>query len=263
MLLDPPFTTIFSNTLIASGIVFSVAFPSKAPAYFATKEFKKYDWSIRVDPRKPKGENEYDVIIVGSSIGGLTCGALLSKRDYKVLVLEQHHQVGGYYSSFKRGGFVFNTGVENVSGLWEKGPVTHLLKELGLRKDELFVKNKMRFIFRGKEIDASNLEEFIKTLSEMFPKERENIQAFFDEAKKAYEECYKDSVCGAPLTAELIVKVFGAKKLLDYPKKHPHFFDWMSKTLQIDEFFVDEDLKRILCTLLGLPRNRTGRDEGE
>ena len=111
----------------------------------------------------------------------------------------------------------------------------------------------MRYIFKGKEIDASNLEEFIKVLSEMFPEEKDNIYAFFDEAKKAYEECYKDLVYGVPLPAELIVKVFGAKKLLDYPKEHPHFYDWMNKTYKqkLDEFFTNEDLKTLLCALLG------------
>ena len=105
-----------------------------------------------MNPQNPKGADEYDVIIVGSGIGGLTCGALLSKRGYKVLVLEQHYQVGGYCSSFERRGFVFNTGVEDVSGLAERGPVTYLLRELGLEKDDLFVRNTTGYIFRGREI---------------------------------------------------------------------------------------------------------------
>lgn len=253
LLLDIPFTVILSNTLIALGITFSITFPQKAPAYFATREFRKYDWRVKIT-QKPKGENEYDVIIAGSGIAGLTCGVLLSKRGYEVLVLEQHYQVGGYCSSFKRKGFVFNTGVENVSGLWEKGPITYLFKELGLKKDEFFIKNKIGYIFKGKEIDASNLEEFIKVLSEMFPEEKENIYAFFDEAIKAYEECYKDTeIFGVPLPAELIVKVFGAKKLLDYPKEYPRFYDWMNKTYKqkLDEYFTNEDLKTLLCALLG------------
>jgi len=156
----------------------------KAPAYFATKEFKKYDWRVEANLQNPKGADEYDVIIVGSGIGGLTCGALLSKRGYKILVLEQHHQVGGYCSSFERRGFVFNTGVEDVSGLWERGPTAYLLRELGLGKDVLFVRNTTGYIFSGREIKAENLEEFIKLLSDMFPAEGENIPAFFMEAKK-------------------------------------------------------------------------------
>ncbi|MHC1610261.1 MAG: FAD-dependent oxidoreductase [Candidatus Methanospirareceae archaeon] len=253
LLLAMPFKAILSNILIALGIAFSVVFPLKVPAYFASREFKKYDWSVEVNPQKPKGADEYDVIIVGSGIGGLTCGALLSKRGYRVLVLEQHSQVGGYCSSFKRRGFVFNTGVEDVSGLWEKGPLTYLLRELGLKKEELFVRNTTKFIFKGRGMEAENLDEFIKLLVEMFPNERENIHAFFREAEKAYDECYKDAVYGAPLPAELIVKVFGEKKLLNYPREHPHFYDWMNETYRqkLDEYFRDEDLKALLCALLG------------
>ncbi|HIH97352.1 MAG TPA: NAD(P)-binding protein [Thermoplasmata archaeon] len=165
LLLSAPFNTIFTNILIAFGVVFSVIFPLKAPAYFVSRESKKHDWSAEANAQKPKKENEYDILIVGSGIGGLTCGSLLSKRGYKVLVLEQHYQVGGYCSSFQRKGFGFNTGVEDVSGLWTRGIVNHFLKELGLKKENLFVKNTTRYIFKGKEIEANNSVEFIKALS--------------------------------------------------------------------------------------------------
>jgi len=254
LLLRMPLTIILSKLLIAVGIAFSIFFPLKAPALFVTKEFKKYDWKIDVDPGKPKEEDEYDVIIVGSGIGGLTCGALLSKRGYKVLILEQHCQVGGYCSSFTREGFIFNSGVEDVSGLWERGPITYLLRELGLKKDDLFVRNTKRYIFKGEAIDAPHtLHEFIKLLSKKFPDEKESIPAFFNEAKKAHEECYKEAeIYGTPLPAELIVKVFGERKLLNYPREHPHFYDWMNKPFnqKLDEFFKNEDLKTLLCALL-------------
>ncbi|MEM0314895.1 MAG: NAD(P)-binding protein, partial [Archaeoglobaceae archaeon] len=243
-LLETPFAVVLSNALIALGIAFSIVFPLEAPAYLVAREFKKYDWRIEIDTRKPKKDDEYDVIVVGSGIGGLTCGALLSKRGYKVLVLEQHNKVGGYCSSFTRKGFVFNTGVSDVSGLWEKGPITYLLRELGLKKEDLFVRNTTKYIFRGKEVEARNLEEFTGLLSEMFPDEKENISAFFEEAKKAYDECYRDAeIYRSPLPPELMVKVFGKKKLLNYPREHPHFYDWLSKTYKekLDEYLRNED----------------------
>ncbi|MDW8011225.1 MAG: NAD(P)/FAD-dependent oxidoreductase, partial [Sulfolobales archaeon] len=48
-------------------------------------------------------------------------------------------------------------------------------------------------------------------------------------------------------------KVFGVKKLVNYPREHPHFYDWMSKTFKqkLDEYFKNEDLKTLLCALLG------------
>lgn len=251
--LSMPFTIILSNILIAFGIVFSIVFPLKAPAYFASREFKKYDWRIEVNPQNPKEENEYDVIIVGSGIGGLTCAALLSKRGYKVLVLEQHSQVGGYCSSFERKGFVFNAGVEDVGGLWEGGTVTFLLRELGLKKENYFARNTTKYIFKGNEIDCRNSEQFIKLLSEMFPDEKQGISTFFEEAQKAYEESRKEAkIYGIPLPPELMVKVLGERKMLDYPREHPYFYDWLNKTYKqkLDEYFDDKDLKGLLCALL-------------
>lgn len=263
LLLKPLLNIVLSNILVAVAIVFSVVYPVKAPGHQTYREFKKFDWGVEVDQGKPKGENEYDVIVVGAGIGGLTCAALLSKWGYKVLVLEQYYQVGGFCSSFTRRGFVFNSGVEDVSGLWENGPVTHLLNELGLRREELFVKNTRRIVYKGKAIDVpNNLDKLIELLTKIFPEEEKNIAAFFNEAKKAYEECYREvPLYGAPLPAELIVKVMGGKKLLDYPKEHPHFYDWMNKTFKqkLDEYFKNDDLKTLLCSLLGYIGSEPGR----
>ncbi|MEM1632209.1 MAG: hypothetical protein QXX83_08795, partial [Thermofilum sp.] len=168
--------------------------------------------------------------------------------------MEQHYQVGGYCSSFRRLGFAFNTGVEDVSGLWGKGPISYLLRELGLEKEELFVRNRTRFIFKGRFIEAEGLEEFVEKLSELFPHERNNVAHFFEDAWRAYEECYREAeVYGVPLPGELIAKVFGVEKLADYPREHPHFYDWMSKTYRqkLDEYFRDEDLKLMLSALIG------------
>lgn len=79
----------------------------KAPAYFVIREFKKYDWYVDVNPQMPKGDDEYDVIIVGSGIGGLTCGVQFSKKRLQSSSFRTAHQVGGYCSSFKKKDFVF------------------------------------------------------------------------------------------------------------------------------------------------------------
>ena len=65
-------------------------------------------------------ENRYDVIIIGSGLGGLVCGVTLSKEGYNVCVLEKNALPGGCFQSFKRYGRVLDP-VSIISGVWMKG----------------------------------------------------------------------------------------------------------------------------------------------
>ena len=121
---------------------------------FASTGYELSDWQVDVDPTRELAEDEFDVIVIGSGIGGLACAALLSKRGYRTLVLEHHSQVGGYYGSFDRSGFIFNTGAMEITGLWENGPFDLFLKDLGLIKDDFFVRNSYNYKLGGKEIKA-------------------------------------------------------------------------------------------------------------
>ena len=61
--------------------------------------------------------NDFDVVIIGSGIGGLCCGALLSLQGKKVVICETHSQPGGVAHSFNRGGYKFESGPSLWSGL--------------------------------------------------------------------------------------------------------------------------------------------------
>src|SRR3989304_8333159 len=50
----------------------------------------------------------YDAIVIGGGIGGLFCANFLAKEKMKVLLLERHYVLGGYCSSFRRKGFLFD-----------------------------------------------------------------------------------------------------------------------------------------------------------
>lgn len=51
------------------------------------------------------GAGRFDAIVVGSGMGGLTCGSLLAQlRGMRVLVLERHFRLGGFTHSFARPG---------------------------------------------------------------------------------------------------------------------------------------------------------------
>ena len=50
----------------------------------------------------------YDAIVIGSGIGGLFCANILAKAGLKILLLERHYMLGGFCSTFRRRGFIFD-----------------------------------------------------------------------------------------------------------------------------------------------------------
>ena len=59
----------------------------------------------------PRSKNFYDIVVVGSGIGGLLVAALMARlQRKKVLVLEQHTNVGGCMHRFRIGDHVFESG---------------------------------------------------------------------------------------------------------------------------------------------------------
>ncbi len=55
--------------------------------------------------------NEFDVIVIGSGMGGMTTAAALSRLDHKVLLLEQAQTIGGLTHAFTRDGFTWDVGL--------------------------------------------------------------------------------------------------------------------------------------------------------
>ena len=66
---------------------------------------------------------KWDAIIIGSGLGGLTTGTLLSKAGKKVLILERHSVPGGFTHTFSRKGFNWDVGVHYVGQVHEKNSI--------------------------------------------------------------------------------------------------------------------------------------------
>ena len=63
----------------------------------------------------------YDIIVIGAGIGGLTAAALLAHAGYRVLALESHIEPGGCASSYERrrpngDRYVFDVGATLFAG---------------------------------------------------------------------------------------------------------------------------------------------------
>ena len=79
------------------------------------------------DTKRNQTENDWDVIVIGSGIGGMAAGAALSKTGHKVLLLEQYHTLGGLTHSFSRDGFSWDVGIHYLGGLAPDEPEKNLL----------------------------------------------------------------------------------------------------------------------------------------
>lgn len=87
---------------------------------------------------------EVDVVVVGSGIGGLSCGALTSKYGFKTVCVEAHDTPGGVAHSFSRYSstsktvpFRFDSGPSLITGLSSKStnPLRQVLDAIGTADD--------------------------------------------------------------------------------------------------------------------------------
>lgn len=125
---------------------------------------------------------KYDILIIGSGLGGLTCGSILSKEGYKVCILEQNPKIGGCLQNFHLKGQIFDTGIHYVGGFEKGQPLNKIFGYLGFfDKLKLQSLNQDNFdVIHVAEDDTKyplglGHEKFIDNLSEIFPEERENI----------------------------------------------------------------------------------------
>lgn len=78
--------------------------------------------------------NTWDVVVIGSGIGGLTAAALLSRYGKSVVMCESHTIAGGAAHSFRRRGFEFDSGPSfycGLTGTQSLNPVKQVLDILG------------------------------------------------------------------------------------------------------------------------------------
>ncbi|WP_254167831.1 phytoene desaturase family protein [Chryseosolibacter histidini] len=132
----------------------------------------------------------YDVVIIGSGLGGLACGAILAKEGYQVCVLEKNKQIGGTLQTFVRDRIIFDSGVHYVGGLDKGQNLYQLFKFLGimdkmkLRKMDEDVFDAVLFADDPKVYRyAQGYPNFISTLVKDFPEEEAAIRKYCDAIK--------------------------------------------------------------------------------
>ncbi|MBQ4229017.1 MAG: NAD(P)/FAD-dependent oxidoreductase [Bacteroidaceae bacterium] len=124
------------------------------------------------------------VIIIGSGLGGLTCGFILQKNGYDVTVLEQGHQIGGCLQCFSRQGVKFETGMHFIGSAAEGQTMNRLMNFLCLTDVELSPldpKGYDTIALAGETFRFPNgRDAFVEQMSSYFPKEKDNLKHYID-----------------------------------------------------------------------------------
>ncbi len=190
----------------------------------------------------------YDAILIGTGIGCLCSGALLSKAGKKVLLLERHYTAGGFTHVFKRKGFEWDVGIHYIGEVQRPNSVLRKLfdyvsdkqlkwDDMGDIYDRIIIGNKQYDFIKG-------VDNFKSKMIEYFPNEKEAIEKYINlifSTNKSALKFYMDKALSG--FSSSIIGSFMRKKYLKYSDRTT--YDVLSELTQ------DETLIKVLCGQYG------------
>lgn len=136
-------------------------------------------------------KKEFDILVIGSGLGGLVSALILAKEGQKVCVLEKNNQFGGNLQTFSRDKLIFDTGVHYLGGLSEGQNLNRffsyleIMDELQLYKMNEDGYDKITFGEDKTEYPhAQGYENFVNQLAYFFPEERQNLETYCQEIQE-------------------------------------------------------------------------------
>jgi phytoene dehydrogenase-like protein len=189
----------------------------------------------------------YDAVIIGAGVGGLIAANLLAREGLKTLLVEQHYMVGGYCSTFRRGGFTFDAATHFYPLLGNPETLTgRLLGELGVRTGWVKMDPVDTFHFPDGSRFAvpADLDTYLARLKAGFPEEAGALDEFFAVVRETY-------LLG-------LLHYFRGRPLAQLERLAPYHA--LSVRQALDRFFRDRKLKLLLtadCPHWGSPPGRT------
>lgn len=108
--------------------------------------------------------------VVGSGIGGSSIAAYLDTKGYETVLFEKEPYLGGCSSTFKHGGYLYNTGATTLAGYEEGHIVKSMFEKIGFTPELMVTDPSIVIIQNGKITPRfSDLEDFLEVLEKNYP----------------------------------------------------------------------------------------------
>ncbi len=188
---------------------------------------------------------DYDVIIIGGGLSGLTAASLLAKRDLKVAVVEKSYNPGGSCGVFKRGKVTFDNGAAMLYGFGEHGFNAHRFVFNCLEEPIDIIQHDLLYVvnFKGRRILFwPDVEKFADELSGVFPQERENIRRFYRDMLKVYQHVMVETPTYT--SADETDPRVALKSMLRHPLSYARFLSYLNQSAKqlLSRYFKDPEI---------------------
>jgi len=194
----------------------------------------------------------YDVVVIGSGLGGLSTAALLARAGLHVAVVERNEHPGGYAQAFRRGSYTFDPAIHFTMDAGPGGFTPAMLAHLGVDDQVTFVStgHTYRASFPDLTVDAvPGRQAFLETHQQMFPRDADGLARLFVMRRELFAQL-----------AALPQKV-GPRGLADAMEAAPLVFRYRMSTLDdvLSEYLVDPRCKAAIGSIwpyVGSPPSR-------
>jgi prolycopene isomerase len=139
----------------------------------------------------PSDAEEFDVIVIGSGIGGLVTASQLAAQGASVLVLERYLIPGGSAGYFERQGYRFDVGASMIFGFGTQGTtnlLTRALEAVHVRLETIPDPVQVHYHLPNQlELKVhQDYKKFLQELIACFPHEAEGLRQFYDECWRVF-----------------------------------------------------------------------------